>query len=200
MANDDKPDDGSLSPEERLQKALSSRWDPGKLSKFLKASGSGRSLDHSHRSRFEKRLGVDLGNVKVFTGELAEEITRAHGAEALTVGDTGMIIMRQSARFAPGSAAYTALLAHELTHVAQARPDAVSRKATAQQSQVDSSEKEAQQTEAEVLAEELGLKHLKPSDSQKSDKKKEKFDKLLARVLKIMQDEGYLKGLRAGDL
>ena len=199
MANDDKPEgpdpESDLAPESRLEKVLASRWDPGKLSKFLRTSGKSQSLDMSHRGRFEKRLGVDLGNVKIFTGELAEEITRAHGAEALTVGDTGMIIMRQSAKFTPGSAAYTSLLAHELTHVAQAKPDAISRKNTqAQQSQVDSSEKEAQQHEAEVLAEELGLQHLKPTDAQKDEKK----EKLLVRVLRIMEDEGYISALRSG--
>jgi hypothetical protein len=199
MADDKNDPDLGLAPEARLEKALSSRWDPGKLSKFLKASSSGKALDASHRGRFEKRLGVDLGNVRIFTGELAEEITRAHGAEALTVGDTGMILMRQSAKFTPGSAAYTALLAHELTHVAQAKPDAMSRKGTqAQQAQVSDSEKEAEAHEAEVLAEELGLHHLKPTDAQKGDYKQGKKEKLLYKVLKIMEDEGYISGLRNG--
>jgi hypothetical protein len=203
MAKDDKPTgpdaDADLAPEARLEKMLAARWDPAKLSKFLKSSGRGTALDASHRGRFEKRLGVDLGNVRIFTGELAEEITAAHGAEALTVGDTGMIVMRQSAKFAPGSAAYTSLLAHELTHVAQAKPDALSRKATsAQQSQVDSSEQEAQQQEAEVLAEELGLNSLLPTDADKGEKKKSKREKLTERVMQIMQDEQYLEDLRSG--
>jgi hypothetical protein len=199
MANDGS--DSGQSPEARLQSVLASKWDPGKLSKFLKASSSssGKALDMTHRARFEKRLGVDLGNVRIFTGELAEEITRAHGAEALTVGDTGMILMRQSAKFTPGSAAYTALLAHELTHVAQAKPDAVSAKGTqAQQSQVTDSEKEAEAHEAEVMAEELGLGHLKPTDAQKSGSREIKKQKLLYLVLKYLEDQERLDAMRSG--
>src|SRR5687767_7746677 len=123
MADDPKqggsgepPLDPSISPEQNLEQVLTARWDPGKLSGFLRASSrsKGQSLDYGQRSRFEERLGVDLGHVKIYSGELAEEITRAHNAEALTIGDTGMVLMRQSSSFAPGTAAGQALLAHEL--------------------------------------------------------------------------------------
>src|SRR5688500_14988623 len=104
MAEDDKrdPEEG-LAPEDRLQKVLESRWDPSKMSSFMRASkaSSGQRLSAHERGRFEGRLGVDLGDVRIFSGELAEEITRAHNAEALTVGDTGMILMRNSTRFSP---------------------------------------------------------------------------------------------------
>src|SRR5262245_10276618 len=115
-------------PEQQLQKVLEARWDPSKLSRFMRSSETsrGQALDYSQRSRFEAKLGANFSNVRVFTGELAEEITRAHGAEALTVGDSGIILMRNSSKFMPGSAQGTALLAHELTHVAQARPSAIS--------------------------------------------------------------------------
>lgn len=201
MADDDKRDDESLPPDQRLEKVLESRWDPGKLSKFMKASAGsrGQKLESGHRGRFEKRFGVDLGDVRIFTGELAEEITKAHGAEALTVGDTGMIIMRQSTKFAQGSAAATALLAHELTHVAQARPDAMARKSvSAQQGQMEASEQEAEHHEAQVMAEELGMPQLKPSEGDKDSAEREKKEQLLALVVKIMEEDEYITPLRSG--
>lgn len=201
MADDDKRDDESLPPDQRLEKVLESRWDPGKLSKFMKASAGsrGQKLESGHRGRFEKRFGVDLGDVRIFTGELAEEITKAHGAEALTVGDTGMIIMRQSTKFAQGSAAATALLAHELTHVAQARPDAMARKSvSAQQGQMEASEQEAEHHEAQVMAEELGMPQLKPSEGDKDSAEREKKEQLLALVVKIMEEDEYITLLRSG--
>jgi hypothetical protein len=200
MADDDKSDGANLSPEVRLEQVLSSRWDPAKLSKFMQRSSSkGTQLDVSQRGRFEKRLGVDLGGVRIYSGELAEEITRAHGAEALTVGDTGIILMRQSTKFTPGSAAHTALLAHELTHVAQARPDAVARKSTsAQQAQVEESEQEAEHHEAEVLAEELKMPELAPSEKEKDETKKGKKDKILALVLEMIEEDRLISEQRTG--
>src|SRR5215813_9181127 len=176
MADEDNGDSG-LPPEKRLEQVLASKWDPGKLSSFLKSSqtSKGQRLDAGHRSRFEKRLGVDLGGVRIYTGTLAEEITKAHGAAALTVGDTGMILMRQSSKHQEGSAAHTALLAHELTHVAQARPDAMARKAaSADLADKTASEQEAEHHEAEVLAEETGQPGLKPDEGSKDEAKKGK--------------------------
>jgi hypothetical protein len=205
MADDKRDDDNradeGLAPERRLEKVLESRWDPGKLSGFLKASAGsrGQKLESGHRGRFEKRFGVNLGDVRIFTGELAEEITKAHGAEALTVGDTGMIIMRQSTKFSQGSAAHTALLAHELTHVAQAKPEAMARKTvTAQQGQMEASEEEAEHHEAEVMAEELGIPQLKPSEGDKDAAERGKKEQLLALVVKIMEEENFISPLRSG--
>jgi hypothetical protein len=205
MADDDKtgpggPEEGT--PEERLTKVLESRWDPGKMSAFMRASkaSSGQRLDAHSRGRFEGRLGVDLGDVRIFSGELAEEITRAHGAEALTIGDTGMILMRNSGRFGPGTAQGTALLAHELTHVAQARPAAVARKAVNQElAEEDESEEEAEEHEAQVLAEEMG--EMPPpgeSSADKDNKEKDRKEKIKEKVLELMKEDDYLSSLRSG--
>ena len=202
MAKDDDDDkDDALSPDDKLHKLLEARWDPSKISSLVRSqeTSRGQKLDLSQRSRFERRLGVDLGDVRIFSGELAEEITRAHNAEALTVGDTGMIIMRQSTKFAQGSAAATALLAHELTHVAQARPDAMARKSvSAQQGQMEASEQEAEHHEAQVMAEELGMPQLKPSEGDKDSAEREKKEQLLALVVKIMEEDEYITLLRSG--
>src|SRR6266571_7547588 len=122
-------DDPTQTPDSKLQEVLAARWDPTKLSTLMRRQEASKStrLDYSQRQRFEGRLGVDLGDVRIFTGELADEITRQHNAEALTIGNTGMILMRNSQAFAPGTAAGTSLLAHELTHVAQGQSNAVAR-------------------------------------------------------------------------
>jgi hypothetical protein len=191
-----------LPPEERLQKVLESRWDPAKMSAFMRASkaSTGQRLDAHNRGRFEGRLGVDLGDVRIFQGELAEEITRAHNAEALTVGDTGMILMRGSSRFAPGTPAGTALLAHELTHVAQSRPSAISRKAgETDLAEEDESEEEAREEEQNVLAEEMG--EMKPpgaSAADKDNKDKDRKEKIKEKVLELMREDQELTMLRSG--
>ena len=50
----------------------------------------------SIRAKYEKRFGVDLGHVRVVTGEFAEEFNRKREAYAVTVGGTGMILMGNS--------------------------------------------------------------------------------------------------------
>jgi hypothetical protein len=48
-------------------------------------------------------------------------VTKRHRADAVTVGATGIILMRDTARTNPRSARGQAVLAHELTHVKQAQ-------------------------------------------------------------------------------
>src|ERR1700742_1269432 len=92
-------------------------------------AGKGERLDHSIRAKYEKRFGVDLGHVRIYSGEFAEEFNRQRGAYAVTIGSTGMILMGGSPDKAAGTVAGQALLAHELTHVAQAQ-QGLHRKAT----------------------------------------------------------------------
>src|SRR3977135_2213147 len=87
---------------------------------MAKRAGRGDPLEHSIRAKYEKRFGVDLGHVRIYTGEFAEEFNRQRAAYAVTIGSTGMILMGGSPDKSMGSAAGQALLAHELTHVAQA--------------------------------------------------------------------------------
>jgi len=105
-----------------LSDELARRWDPQRLSKLVASkAGKAEGLDILTRQRYEKRFGVDLSRVKVVTGPFAQEFTTKHGAEAITVGASGMILMRESSHFA-GMAQRESLLAHELTHVAQSQP------------------------------------------------------------------------------
>ncbi len=112
--HDEKPDE--------LSDELVRKYDPERMLKVLaKRAGRGEALDHAVRAKYEKRFGVDLGHVRVFTGEFAEEFNKSRNAYAVTVGRTGAILMGGSPDKSMNSAEGQALLAHELTHVAQAQ-------------------------------------------------------------------------------
>ncbi len=105
---------------EALTEELAKKYDPERLLKLVSTrAGKGQSLEHSLRQKFEKRLGVDLGHVRVYTGEFAEEFNRQRQSYAVTVGGTGMILMGGSPDRAMDTRSGQALLGHELMHVAQ---------------------------------------------------------------------------------
>jgi hypothetical protein len=106
---------------DQLSDELARKYDPERLLRMVsRRAGKGEPLDHSIRNKYEKRFGVDLGHVRIYTGEFAEEFNRQRGAYAVTVGATGMILMGGSPEKSMASTSGQALLAHELTHVAQA--------------------------------------------------------------------------------
>lgn len=145
---------------EELTDELAKKYDPERLLKIIsKRAGRGESLEHSVRARYEKRLGVDLSHVRIYSGEFAEEFNRQRNAYAVTVGGTGMVLMGGSPDKAMHSAAGQALLAHELTHVAQATKGArgLHRKAYNDEMPFGAEHEEgAEKIEDEVMAEELG--------------------------------------------
>jgi hypothetical protein len=207
MANEDDTDRGAdaiagMAPEARLTQVLESKWDPAKMSRFMRASEGSKAqrLDASQRSRFEGRLGVDLGEVRIFSGELAHEITRAHNAEALTVGDTGMILMRNSPAATPGTAAGTALLAHELTHVAQAKPSLMFKKPQrdASTDEEEEAEEEAEEEEERVLEEELGLPP-QETDAEKDERDADRKEKLRQKVMDLLNEDLWAAKVRTGE-
>jgi hypothetical protein len=105
-----------------LNDELARKYDPERMLRMVsRRAGKGERLDHALRAKYEKQFGVDLGHVRIYTGEFAEEFNKKHNAYAVTIGSTGMILMGGSPDRATGTAAGNALLAHELTHVAQAR-------------------------------------------------------------------------------
>ncbi len=116
MSDQDEPKPEDLSDE------LARKYDPERLLKVLaRKAGRGEALEHSVRSKYEKRFGVDLGHVRVFTGEFAEDFNKQRNAYAVTVGRTGAILMGGSPDKSMSGSDGQALLAHELTHVAQAQ-------------------------------------------------------------------------------
>jgi hypothetical protein len=118
--SEQEPDLGEQSAEE-LTDELARKYDPERMLRMVsRRAGKGERLDQSIRAKYEKRFGVDLGHVRVYSGEFAEEFNRKRGAYAVTIGSTGMILMGGSPDKSMGSSSGQALLAHELTHVAQA--------------------------------------------------------------------------------
>jgi hypothetical protein len=120
LSDSNPPNDGAGA--DQLTDELAKKYDPERLLRMVsRRAGKGERLDHSIREKYEKRFGVDLSHVRIYTGEFAEEFNRKRSAYAVTIGSTGMILMGGSPEKSMGSASGQALLAHELTHVAQAK-------------------------------------------------------------------------------
>ena len=197
---------------EDLTDELARKYDPERMLKMVsKRAGRGDPLEHSVRSKYEKRFGVDLGHVRIYTGEFAEEFNRQRNAYAVTVGATGMVMMGNSPDKSMGSAAGQALLAHELTHVAQ-QAKGLHRKATFEDAMPFAAEheSEADAVEQAVLAEEQGsgggahaasaevAAALGQARMDAARKLKEVTEKIKARVLELVGDTGRNQLIRNG--
>lgn len=181
---------------EELSEDLAKKYDPERLLQIVgKKAGKGEQLDHFLRQKYERRFGVDLGHVRIYTGEFAEEFNKKHQAHAVTVANTGMILMRGNSAKAMSSASGQALLAHELTHVAQARRALSYDKETPFATESgESHETEAQEVEAEVM-------HAKPHVPTPSEIREaiEKFEEeVKERVMEMMNDTMASHGQRNG--
>lgn len=111
---------GNEDPTFRLDTEIAQKYDPQDLSRFiLRDAGRGEPLDLHTRSRMEKRLGGDFKNVRIIRGPLAEEVTARYRADAVTVGGTELILVREGWQSNFQTVQGGALLAHELTHVQQ---------------------------------------------------------------------------------
>lgn len=86
-------------------------------------SGGGSPLDGPTRTFMESRLGHDFGDVRVHTGQKADESATSINAQAYTVGSD---VVFQSSKYAPETPTGLHTLAHELTHVVQQREGPVS--------------------------------------------------------------------------
>jgi Domain of unknown function (DUF4157) len=194
---DNEPQDEELSDE------LARKYDPERLLKlFEKKAGRGEALDASIRAKYEKRFGVDLGHVRVVTGEFAEEFNRKRDAYAVTVGSTGMILMGNSPDKAAGTRSGEALLAHELTHVAQAQRGLHNRGKQEMEFTPDH-EEEAHEVEREVEQGEEEHPELHgPSEAQRAmaaeAQRKDQIERIKARVLEMMGEAARNQYLRNG--
>lgn len=104
----------------RLDQEIAKKYDPGMLSRLImRDAGRGEPLDLHTRSAMERRLGGSFGGVRVYRGPLAEEVTARYRADAVTVGGTEMILVREGWQSNFSTVQGGALLAHELTHVRQ---------------------------------------------------------------------------------
>ena len=198
MATDD------TEPQEELSEELARKYDPERLLRMVsRKAGRGESLDASLRAKYEKRFGVDLGHVRVVTGEFAEEFNRKRDAYAVTVGGTGMILMGSSPDKAMGTRSGEALLAHELTHVAQARRGLHNRGATPDFTHAD--EIEAHEVEHEVEhgdpdGQGAGNATQNAAEAAKAagEARKEQLEKIKARVLEMMGEAARNQYVRNG--
>src|SRR5688500_3835356 len=186
----DEADDPGL-----LARDIVKRWDPDRLLRSVSSkAGKGQQLDYATRSRFERRLAADLSTVRVYTGEFAEQVAAAHNAEAVTIGNTGMIMMRGSSYFSSISSAGSSLLAHELTHVAQATRD-VHRAASFGSAQTLATEEHEEEAEAVELEELTGgassggsAGAAAAAGAAEGEEKKKKKEQVLRRVIELMDE------------
>ena len=202
--DDDKPGEAALPPideEERRKRALAlgqeiaHRWEPSRLSKFVVGgAGSGEKLDLGTQSEMERRLGGRFGDVRVFRGPFAEAVTRQHRADAVTIANTGMILVREGPRSDPKTALGKALLAHELTHVSQAQRG-LHFALEGGESQGAPHEREAEAVEQQVHAEETAQAHAagKGGAAGGIDRKA-----VVARVVELVEDWHRTQSERLG--
>ncbi len=206
MSDEDKDVDAH-----ELTDELAKKYDPERLLKIVAArAGKGDALDASLRHKYEKRFGVDLGHVRLFTGEFAEKFARERNAYALTVGNTGMIMMGNSPEKSMASAEGQALLAHELTHVAQQSRHAgggLHRKAITDMPFAEEHEIEAEEHELDVMQEALhqnwDTDHEESKMSglakhQGKERLKQAVEKIKDRVMDMMGEAARNQHMRGG--
>jgi hypothetical protein len=205
VSDQDEPTETSA---DQLTDELARKYDPERLLRMIsKRAGKGESLDQSIRAKYERRFGVDLSHVRIYTGEFAEEFNRQRSAYAVTIGSTGMILMGGSPEKSMGSAAGQALLAHELTHVAQAE-QGIHRKATFSGGMPFTAEHEAEAEAVEHSVAESGGNHDAASTTaaanaasaaQSSKEAKEKaMEQIKERVHQLLADAVRNQELRNG--
>jgi hypothetical protein len=194
---------GSLERDERerrlaLSDEIARRWDPSMISRAVSKRGSaGQPLDALTRARYERQLGVDLGEVRIHTGPFAEHVTRQHTAEAVTVGGTGMIFMRGTPDRSPATTSGQALLAHELTHVAQAARG-IYRSAPGEPAPLATAEHEAEAeaVEAQVLSGGAAPGAAAPAPAMSEE---EMISHVLNRVAELLYEEERVFEARNGE-
>ena len=196
----DSMEESSVS-EPDLSDEIAQRWDPEQLLRLVsKRAGRGERLDETTRSRYERRFGVDLGSVRVYSGPFAQEFTKARNAEAVTIGGTGMVLMGGSPDKSMATRSGEALLAHELTHVAQDQRGlhystsfgSVAALGT------EEDEQEAEETEAEIL--EYGTSSAGSADDQGASQQldEQRRDKIIQKVLEMYAEAHRIDWIRNG--
>jgi len=172
-----------------------------------KKIGRGESLDPTTRAKYEKRFGVDLGHVRIITGEFAEEFNRKREAYAVTIGGTGLVLMGNSPDKAAHTAAGQGLLAHELTHVAQAtrgihRHGQFDNTLAFTQEDEEHAHREGDIAEQEAKGGGQGATTSSAEANQaqmkSAEKKKEQLEKIRTRAIEMLGDAARMQQLRNG--
>ena len=100
-----------------------SEVDDETASRIQRERGGGQPLDRSVQEKTEPALGADFSGVRVHTSPEAHTLNQQLNARAFT---TGQDIFFREGEYQPSSSSGQALIAHELTHVAQQSSGAVS--------------------------------------------------------------------------
>jgi|GEM_PF-3272684 len=195
MADERQDSEASMSDDERqklqatqLTDEIARRYSMDKLSQLVvDGAGSGDKLDYATQMDMERRIGGQFGDVRVFRGAFAEAVTRAHKADAVTIANTGMILVREGPRANPGTALGKALLAHELTHVKQAQSGLHFALEGGGSSNAPH-EREAEAVESKVHGEETG----KGGKGGKGGDPKQLEAAIVEAVFEIMEEENRL--------
>jgi len=162
---------------------VSRRYDPSRLGKLsVAAAGRAEKLDDETRRRMEARLGGSFGDVRVVRGAFADRVTRRHGADAVTIGATGLILVRDTPRTNPKTPEGRAVIAHELTHVRQAQRGL--HFALEQGSSGHAHEQEAYAVERAVLRDEKGGALSQTSSARKLSQETRQ-ERTIERVLEL---------------
>jgi hypothetical protein len=180
-----------------LSDEIAEKWDPERLLRMVaKRAGKGQALDMATRSKYERRMGTDFGNVRVYTGEFAQEVAKRHRAEAVTIGDTGMIMMGGLSQRTPGTTEGSALLAHELTHVAQSQRG-LHRSPSSGSAPLATDEHEQEATEAEQA--ERAASGAGPTEGEKVADADAQREAIIERVLEMLADDERANEIRTGE-
>jgi len=92
------------------------RLDPDLAGHIRSLRGGGRPLSPSVRASYESAFGRDFGDVRVHTGQRADDAAQSIDAEAFTMGTD---VFFAAGNYRPSAREGKQLLAHELTHVVQ---------------------------------------------------------------------------------
>jgi hypothetical protein len=188
-----------LSDEERkarlleLSQEIAKRYDPGSLAKLVTSSiGRGEKLDDATRRKMEQVLGGSFGEVRILRGPIADAVTKRHRADAITIANTGMILVREGTRRSDlRSPKGQALLAHELTHVRQAQ-QGMHFAASDGGQQSGKLEHEAHKVEAEFLA------GGGPSAADLAKAKEARRLRVMERVFELLEESDWIGSVRLG--
>ncbi|MBI1868063.1 MAG: DUF4157 domain-containing protein [Methylocystis sp.] len=99
---------------------------PGLDRQIAAAASEGRALPREQREFFEPRFNHDFASVRVHTGPSAAKAAWTAGAQAFTLGRD---IYFGAGEYRPDGASGRRLLAHELAHTLQERPNVIARRA-----------------------------------------------------------------------
>lgn len=178
-----------------LDEEIARKYDPQRLSRLvMRGAGRGEALDLATRSEMERlHPGHDFSGVRVFRGAFAEGVTARHRADAVTVANTGMILVRETPRSAPGTTSGRALLAHELTHVAQAQRGMHFAKENGAPGEGEH-EREAEEVEARVSSGDDNILEAAANAIQESERRR----RIVARALELLAEQGRIGRERSG--